>query len=135
MIVTAIIITFFSLFVIEKANVPRSAVDVAMLSGIAVIILFFFSTLTVKVDKEFIRFSFGVGLIRKKIALKDVTSFKAITNKRCWSWGIHGWPGKGWLYNVSGFSSVEITVKSGMKYYIGTDEPDKLCGAIERANK
>jgi len=39
----------------------------------------------------------------------------------------------GWLFNVSGFDAVEIQLKNGRKYRIGTDEPDALLAAIESA--
>jgi hypothetical protein len=35
------------------------------------------------------------------------------------------WP-KMWIYNVSGFDAVEIKMKDGKTYRIGTDEPEKL---------
>jgi hypothetical protein len=31
-----------------------------------------------------------------------------------------------WIYNVSGFDAVEIKLKNGKVYRIGTDEPKKL---------
>ena len=39
----------------------------------------------------------------------------------------------GWLFNVSGLQAVEIFLRSGKKYRIGTDEPERLVEAI-RAN-
>ncbi len=44
-----------------------------------------------------------------------------------YGWGIRGWlwP-KMWIYNVSGFDAVEIKLKNGKMYRIGTDEPKKL---------
>jgi hypothetical protein len=35
-----------------------------------------------------------------------------------------------WIYNVSGFDAVEITLKNGNTYRIGTDEPKELEQAI-----
>jgi len=40
---------------------------------------------------------------------------------------------RGWLYNVSGFGVVELKFKNGKRALIGTDEPEKLTGAIEAA--
>ena len=39
----------------------------------------------------------------------------------------------GWLFNVSGVQAVEICLRSGRKYRMGTDEPERLADAI-RAN-
>ena len=39
----------------------------------------------------------------------------------------------GWLYNVSGRRAVELELPGGRTFTIGTDEPDTLLAAIERA--
>jgi hypothetical protein len=39
----------------------------------------------------------------------------------------------GWLYNVAGRGAVEITLKGGRRFRIGTDEPERLCYAIQQA--
>lgn len=91
-----------------------------------------FSTLTVSVEGECVRLWFGPGLIHKEFSLPDIESCQ-VPKSRCWSWGIHGWPGKCWLFNVSGFRSVELKMRNGVKYYIGTDEPEALEKAIQGA--
>jgi len=40
-----------------------------------------------------------------------------------------------WIYNVSGFDAVEIKLKNGKTYRIGTDESQKLEQAILRSIK
>jgi hypothetical protein len=35
-----------------------------------------------------------------------------------------------WIYNVSGFDAVEILMKSGKRYRIGTDQPEELVQTI-----
>jgi len=49
-----------------------------------------------------------------------------------WGWGIIRIR-NGWLYSVSGTAGVEVTLKSGKKFRIGTDEPDTLRQAIMQA--
>jgi len=53
-------------------------------------------------------------------------SAKTTKNHWYYEWGIRGWlwP-KMRIYNVSGFDAVEIKVKNGKTYRIGTDEPKK----------
>ena len=41
---------------------------------------------------------------------------------------IHGF----WLYNVSGFDAVELRLKSGDVYRLGTDDPEGLSAALKR---
>ena len=38
-----------------------------------------------------------------------------------------------WVYNVSGFDAVEITLKDIRVYRIGTDRPDELEMAIKQS--
>ena len=38
-----------------------------------------------------------------------------------------------WVYGVSGLDAVELQMKEGRRFRIGTDEPDRLLGAIETA--
>ncbi|KDR95238.1 hypothetical protein SAMN02745945_00391 [Peptoclostridium litorale DSM 5388] len=94
-----------------------------------VIVMALFTTLTVEIDEEFLRIRFGIGLIRKKLALSEIKSCSIVKNRWYYGWGIHLTP-RGWLYNVSGFDAVEIVMKSGKKYRIGTDVPDELEKAL-----
>lgn len=36
------------------------------------------------------------------------------------------------MYNVAGYDAVELELRSGRVFRIGTDEPDALLAAIER---
>jgi hypothetical protein len=40
-----------------------------------------------------------------------------------------------WIYSVSGFDAVEIKMKNGKRYRIGTDEPKNLEQAITASTK
>jgi len=88
-----------------------------------------FSSLTVKIENGILEVRFGIGIVRKKFPLKDIESCKKVRNKWYYGWGIRLTP-HGWLYNVSGLDAVEIKMKSGKRYRIGTDEPEKLVNAI-----
>ena len=41
------------------------------------------------------------------------------------------WP-RMWIYNVAGLDAVEIKLRNGKTYRVGTDEPKKLEQAILR---
>jgi len=41
--------------------------------------------------------------------------------------------GRYWVYNVSGLEAVEVTLRSGKRFRIGTDEPEALLTALQRA--
>ncbi len=92
-----------------------------------------FCCLTVRVGQGVIKLVFGIGLIHKRIKLIDIQSVSTIRTKWWCGYGIHGFWGKGWLFNVSGFDAISLRMKSGMVYVIGTDEPKQLLEAIRAA--
>jgi hypothetical protein len=92
----------------------------------------FFCTLTITIEDGLLRASFGPGLIRKKVRLADIASVRPIPVRWWYGWGIHLTP-HGWLYNVSGWKAVEITLRDGRRFCLGTDEPENLVKAIQEA--
>lgn len=101
-------------------------------AGLMVIIAVLFSSLTVEVDDGELRFHFGPGFWRKRIALSEVTSATPTESSWWEGWGIR-FTTRGMLYNVSGTHAVEIEMGSGRRFRIGTDEPDVLAQAIQTA--
>ena len=91
-----------------------------------------FYALTVEIDAAHLRFRFGVGLIRKRIPLAEIVAVEPVRNSWLYGWGIHRTP-HGWLYNVSGWEAVEITLTSGQRLRLGTDEPQKLAQVLRAA--
>jgi hypothetical protein len=102
------------------------------LALVVVLLVFGFGTLTVEVSGEDIRLRFGIGLIRKRIPLRDVRSWREFRNPWYTGWGIRLGPG-GVLWNVSGFDAVQLELGDGKRFRIGTDEPAELVSAITRA--
>ncbi|MHB1128013.1 MAG: PH domain-containing protein [Bacillota bacterium] len=93
-----------------------------------------FAKLTVSIDDDNIEIRFGPGVIRKKFPLKDIQSCHSVKNPWYYGWGIH-WTPNGWLYNISGSHAVEIRMKTGKKFRIGTDQPNDLKKAIQQSFK
>ena len=88
-----------------------------------------FHNLTVEIDATPLRFRFGVGLIRQRIPLAEIADARPVRNTWLDGWGIHRTP-HGWLYNVSGWEAVEITLTSGQRLRLGTDEPRRLAQVL-----
>lgn len=106
---------------------------VGMVVAILVFVLAIMSALTVSVGSDRLQIRFGpVGLVRKEWLLSEIVSASVVTNSWYYGWGIR-WTPQGPLYNVSGFHAVEVLLASGKTFRIGTDEPDALKAAIERA--
>jgi len=130
--VTLIVLVLFTLIYITARKEPYSynsgtnfAVTAIMI--LIVLVLVSFVSLQVIVDKKYLRIKFGYGIYQKKFLLKSITSVKVTRNHWYYGWGIRVWfwP-KMWIYNVSGFDAVEIKLKNGNIYRIGTNEPKKL---------
>lgn len=109
------------------------------ITTIMVLILFIlasFISLQVIIDEKYLQIKFGYGIYQKRFLLDDVMSATAVKNHWYYGWGIRGWlwP-KMWIYNVSGFDAVEIKLKNGKTYRIGTDEPKELEKAVLQSIK
>ena len=99
---------------------------------IVLVVLGTFSCLTVTVDAETIKIQFGLKLIRKTFRLNEIAACRAVKNPWYYGWGIRFTP-RGWLFNVSGLSAIELQMKSGKRYRIGTDDSDNLASALDAA--
>ena len=91
-----------------------------------------FFSLTVEIDATHLSFRFGIGLIRKRVPLAEIVEAQPVRNHWLYGWGIHRTP-HGWLYNVSGWEAVEITLASGKRLRLGTDEPRRLAWTLQAA--
>ena len=107
-----------------------SSVPTLVAGAIVPIIAVLFGTLTVRVDEHEIRIRFGPGLVQRRFALSTVRGFAQVESPLIYGWGIRWYPG-GVLYNVSGFSAIELALSDGRRVRIGTDEPDKLFLVLE----
>ena len=115
------------------ASLPDDVRPVTLgVAGLMVIIAVLFSSLTVEVGDGELRFNFGPGFWRKRIALSEVKAATPTQSSWWEGWGIRFTP-RGMLYNVSGTNAVEIELRSGKHFRIGTDEPEALVQAIQTA--
>jgi hypothetical protein len=105
---------------------------VPLITALALVIaLLLFASLTVAGYETYLEIRFGIGLIRKRFSFQDIQSCKKVKNSPAYGYGIRIIPG-GWLYNVSGLDAVELQMKNGKKYRIGTDVPDELLRFLEQ---
>jgi hypothetical protein len=118
-----------ALFVMRRQLEPLIPVFVVFVLAMSLM-----SSLTIEVTLSTLRFYFGLGIIRRRIPLAEIERWKETHTSLLSGWGIH-LTLRGWLYNVSGFTAVEITLKNGRRVTLGTDEPSRLCAALEEAKK
>lgn len=138
LIVALAVLGFFSYIHISAlAEVPSvdSGTNLLVTSIMALVLLtlFSFSALTVSVDNDYIKVKFGYGIFRKKFSLAEIAEVKMVKNKWYYGWGIRYWMSPPmWIFNVSGFDAVELNMKNGKIYRIGTDEPVELFNSVNK---
>ena len=136
-LIAVLIMAVFFIYTYNMACAELSSVDSGpnfAITAIMLLILFMlvsFGSLQSIIDEKYLRIKFGWGIYRKNFLLNEIVSARIVTNHWYYGWGIRGWlwP-KMLIYNVSGFGAVEIGLKNGKTYRIGTDEPEKLEQAI-----
>jgi hypothetical protein len=95
-----------------------------------ILVMWLFGSLTVEVNEEELTHFFGPGFWKKTYLLNEIESVKQVRNSWIFGWGIRITP-HGWLYNVSGLDAVEITLRSGKKFRIGTDQSSELTSGLQ----
>ncbi len=115
--------------VLANAGINWIAIAVLVIIAVALVL---FSSLTVVIWEEELEVRFGPGPIRKRFKLNEIESWQVVKNHWYYGWGIRLTP-HGVLYNVSGFHAVEIKLRTGKKFRIGTDFPQELQEAIGQA--
>ena len=91
-----------------------------------------FHSLTVRVTSNDISIAFGAGWIRKEFMIDHIEHASIVRTRWYHGWGIKMIRG-GWLFNVSGFDAVQLNMRDGKIYQIGTDQPEQLLAAIDEA--
>jgi len=127
--ILALVIIIMALAFGISAELRIIQVEVPIILLLA-ILLFYALTIEIKDSTLFIRM--GIGLIRKRVPLSEITQARAMHIPLLAGLGIHGFPGKGWVWNVSGRDGVLLTIKKGGFLIVGTDEPEELVRAIDK---
>jgi hypothetical protein len=104
-----------------------------LISGalVAFIVAYFFRSMTIEISDTDLTWYFGSGFPRKRVALDDVVSAEPMRMTVWNGWGIHYTP-QGWLYNVSGYGAVCVTLRNGKRLCLGSDEPAVLAERLAK---
>jgi len=89
------------------------------------IVAYFFRSMTIEISDMELKWYFGFGFPRKRVPLSEVVSAEVVRNSAWNGWGIH-FTSRGWLYNVSGYGAVCVTLRNGKRFCLGSDEPEAL---------
>jgi hypothetical protein len=98
-----------------------------LLAGLAL-----YHSLTIEIRDGMLACFFGPGLIRRQFRLEDIVAARPVRNHWYNGFGIRR-IANGWMYNVSGFDAVEISLRSGKHFRMGTDRPKEVVKAITDA--
>ncbi|MFA4941339.1 MAG: hypothetical protein WC582_01920 [Patescibacteria group bacterium] len=138
LVVTLIVLVFFTwVYITARAEPPSvdSGTNLLVTAVMALIlfILASFTMLTVSIDENYLRIKFGYGVFQKKFPLNEIISATSVKNHWYYGWGTTFWlwP-KMWIYNISGLDAVEVVMRNGVVYRIGTDDQGGLENAIRR---
>jgi hypothetical protein len=122
--IAAVVLGFVLLHL--RAAQYAALIPVPILVGIGLM----FRSLTIEITEDELRWSFGGGWFRKRVPLAEIVSVKAVRTTVFEGWGIH-YSRYGWLYNLSGFDAVAITLKTGKQFCLGTDQPHELAARLK----
>ena len=118
----------FASCLIPEAPWPLLLVIGSVLAGAGWV----FSVLTIQVTPAELKWHFGPGVYRMYCPRTDIARAEVVRNKWWYGCGVHQSP-RGWLYNVGGLDAVEVTLKDGTSFRLGSDEPDALASALTPA--
>ena len=128
---TLTIILCLAFAAVDAAIVWRSGQwPAATVAVVLVAVALVFSSLTVEVSENELRWYFGPGFWSYRLPLDDIETVAAVRNRWWNGFGIRRGPGFR-LYNVSGLDAVELRLKSHEVRRIGTDDPIGLAEALK----
>ena len=117
-------------FVLLALYVLGSSVPVYLFAAALVVIAYLFHSLTVTVTESELSWGFGPGVFGQRIPISAIANVSAVTN----SWQ-HGLGIKithdGWVYNVSGFKAIAITLHDGTQFRVGTHDQANLLACLK----
>jgi len=129
-LITGILIAVVARMILAEDRV----LSAILMIGVYLFGLVMFYSLTVEISEEKLKFWFGIGVVRKTIALSEIQSTKEVKNPWYYFWGVKSIPG-GWFYAIAPGTAVEIKLKNGGIIQLGTNQPIKLNRAIETERK
>lgn len=126
------IVTWIASFLAMAIVLMGNNAAILLFAGVLLLVAVVFYGLTIKVDQKAQQLSwwFGPGVAKKSLNFDEISSIKAVTNTFRHGVGMRI-TNDGWVYSVSGFRAVEITLSDGMKYRLGTNDQAALIDTMK----
>jgi len=97
---------------VKAPHAPMTLLVVAAILGLCALL---FSSLTIELSESSLSWWFGPGFLHKQVATTEIASAVVAETRLIHGWGVH-LTRRGWLYNVSGFGAVHVTLRSGKSF-------------------
>ena len=125
-----VMLAFFGAAAFAGAWMARGEMPLALtlagLGAVMVVLALSFGTLTVRDDGDSLAIRYGpLPLFRKRISYGSITSAEASRSTLIDGWGIHYIPGRGWTFNLWGWTCVRLRV-NGRTIRVGSDDAENL---------
>ncbi len=93
-----------------------------------------FGVLTVEVNEKEVTADFGMGFPWKRIPIAEIEYVRPMEMAWYFGWGAR-WIPRGWMFRGTGTAVVEIVLKTGRRFCVGSPEPGALAHAIDTARR
>ncbi len=110
-------------------EVPTMVPAVLLLLPVAL-----FATLTVRVTRDALAVSFGIGVFKRRVPLPHIRGWRIVDSPLHHGIGLRLIPG-GMLYNVRSGPAVELLLENDRVLRIGTPEPQRVIDALSAVHK
>jgi hypothetical protein len=132
LMLVALIVGALALAATAYLNPTPSRSLCLMLACGLLILSWLFSSLTVIVGDNELRWYFGPALWQYRMTLDEIRAVRVVRNSWTNGFGIRMRPGFR-LYNVSGLDAVELELNNGEIRRIGSDDAPGLAAALRQA--
>jgi hypothetical protein len=120
---------WFALYQLGALDGPTMVFMVGLIALLIWIILIM-RRLRVQVNPVAVQVTFGTGWPQRMIPLAEIASCQAVRLSPWTGYGMR-YIGRGWMFNIEGRDAVELALKNGSRFRIGTDEPAQLVQALQ----
>lgn len=100
-----------------------------------VFIMFLLLKLKTEINREGISYSFFPFIRKRQFLWKNIESAKVINYGFVGGWGIRMSTKYGTVYNVNGKMGLQVVLKSGKKFVLGTQKYEELTEVLSMYNK
>ncbi|MCB0539322.1 MAG: hypothetical protein KDE33_17540 [Bacteroidetes bacterium] len=97
-----------------------------------VFVMFFLLKLKTEVNEQGISYSYFPFIRKRQFLWSEIESAKVINYGFVGGWGIRMSIKYGTIYNVKGKMGLQITLKSGKKFVLGTQKHEELLAVLEQ---